>query len=124
MKNKFKFPILFFLLSSSNFIDAQDADLNIQSIPISKNVSAILRTICFEGDKYILASNAYGSDIGYLNSSECDNNGVMDYKFVFSKSIEPATSGVIREIIIDQLKIIVYSGKKAAPTIHVSKIET
>jgi len=94
-------------------------DLNIQSIPITKNVSAILRTICFEGDKYILASNANGSDIEYLNSSDCNNNGVTDYSFIFSKVIQSGTSGVVRKIDINGQNIIIYSGKNIAPTLTI-----
>lgn len=96
----------------------ENNDLNIQSIPMTKNVSAILRIICFEGDKYILASNANGSDIGYLNSSDC-NNGVTDYSFVFSKVIQSGTSGVVRKIDIDGQNIIIYSGKNIAPTLTI-----
>ena len=94
-------------------------DLNIQSIPITKNVSAILRTICFEGDKYILASNANGSDIEYLNSSDCNKNGVTDYSFIFSKVIPSGTSGVVRKIDINGQNIIIYSGKNISPTLTI-----
>jgi hypothetical protein len=94
-------------------------DLNIQSIPITKNVSAILRTICFEGDKYILVSNSNGSDIEYLNSLDCNKNGVTDYSFIFSKVIPSGTSGVVRKIDINGQNIIIYSGKNIAPTLTI-----
>ena len=107
------------LLSSFGLNAQESDDLSIQSIPITKNVSAILRTICFEGDKCILASNENGSDIEYLNSLDCDNNGVTDYSFIFSKVIQSGTSGIVRKIDVDGQNIIIYSGKNVAPTLTI-----
>ena len=109
------------LLSFSLNAQQETNDLNIQSIPITKNVSAILRTICFEGDKYILVSNSNGSDIEYLNSLECNKNGVTDYSFIFSKVIPSGTSGVVRKIDINGQNIIIYSGKNIAPTLTIQE---
>ena len=101
-KLKSKLIISMSLLFSFGLNAQQETnDLDIQSIPIMKNVSAILRTICFEGDKYILVSNANGSDIEYLNSLDCNNNGVTDYTFIFSKVLSSGTSGVVRKIDIN-----------------------
>tara|TARA_B100001059_G_scaffold233858_1_gene274897 strand:+ start:2843 stop:3220 length:378 start_codon:yes stop_codon:yes gene_type:complete len=109
------------LLSFSLNAQQETNDLNIQSIPITKNVSAILRTICFEGDKYILVSNSNGSDIEYLDSLECNKNGVTDYSFIFSKVIPSGTSGVVRKIDINGQNIIIYSGKNIAPTLTIQE---
>lgn len=119
-KLKSKLIISISLLFSFSLNAQQETnDLNIQSIPITKNVSAILRTICFEGDKYILVSNSNGSDIEYLNSLECNKNGVTDYSFIFSKVIPSGTSGVVRKIDINGQNIIIYSGKNIAPTLTI-----
>ena len=109
------------LLSFSLNAQQETNDLNIQSIPITKNVSAKLRTICFEGDKYILVSNSNGSDIEYLDSLECNKNGVTDYSFIFSKVIPSGTSGVVRKIDINGQNIIIYSGKNIAPTLTIQE---
>lgn len=119
-KLKSKLIISISLLFSFSLNAQQETnDLNIQSIPITKNVSAILRTICFEGDKYVLVSNSNGSDIEYLNSLECNKNGVTDYSFIFSKVIPSGTSGVVRKIDINGQNIIIYSGKNIAPTLTI-----
>ena len=121
-KLKSKLIISISLLFSFSLNAQQETnDLNIQSIPITKNVSAILRTICFEGDKYILVSNSNGSDIEYLNSLECNKNGVTDYSFIFSKVIPSGTSGVVRKIDINGQNIIIYSGKNIAPTLTIQE---
>ena len=119
-KLKSKLIISMSLLFSFGLNAQQETnDLNIQSIPITKNVSATLRTICFEGDKYILVSNSNGSDIEYLNSLDCNKNGVTDYSFIFSKVIPSGTSGVVRKIDINGQNIIIYSGKNIAPTLTI-----
>ena len=121
-KLKSKLIISMSLLFSFGLNAQQETnDLNIQSIPITKNVSAILRTICFEGDKYILVSNSNGSDIEYLDSLECNKNGVTDYSFIFSKVIPSGTSGVVRKIDINGQNIIIYSGKNIAPTLTIQE---
>ena len=91
--------------------------LEIPSVPISKSISAIVRVVCFQTNTLVLASNSYGSDMELISDSSCESNEVLEYSFIFGESLGSNTSGIMREIVLNEKKFIVYSPKGKSPII-------
>ena len=87
---------------------------------ISKNVSAILRVLCFEEDLYFHASNIKGSDMAFLKENACESNGVIEYNFIQAQQLGNST-GIIRKYAHSGKDIIIYSGKGQAPVVLVKE---
>lgn len=97
-------------------------DFKLPSIAISKNISSILRIICFEADLYVHASNLKGSDMELLKENACIEDGVVEYNFIQSENIGDST-GIIRKLKYDNKNIVLYSGKGSSPTILVKELK-
>lgn len=91
--------------------------LEIPSVPISKSISAIVRVVCFETNTYVLASNSHGSDMELVSASSCESNEVLEYSFIFGESLGSNSSGIMREIVLNEEKFVVYSPKGKSPII-------
>ena len=93
--------------------------LEINSLSIDKNISGIIRVICFKINTMLLVSNSKGSDLKLVKQNNCSDDGVLDYDFIYAKKIPSNVSGLIREIEIAGVNLIVYSGKNKPPSITV-----
>lgn len=125
MNNKitfFLFGLILSLIITPN-ISAKlfiESDFKVPSMAISKNVSAILRVLCFEEDLYFHASNIKGSDMAFLKENACESNGVIEYNFIQAQQLGNST-GIIRKYAHSGKDIIIYSGKGQAPVVLVKE---
>jgi hypothetical protein len=121
MKNLFTFLTIFYVSFLPNILTANTISnsLDINALSIDKNISGIIRTICFDNNTFLLVTNSYGSDIELVNKNNCEDAGVIDYDFIYSRKISPNISGLVRKIEVNGVNLYVYSGKKSAPSITI-----
>lgn len=121
MKNLFTFLIIFYVSFLPNILTANTISnsLDINALSIDKNISGIIRTVCFDNNTFLLVTNSYGSDIELVNKKNCEEAGVVDYDFIYSRKISPNISGLVRKIDVNGVNLYVYSGKKIAPSITI-----
>ena len=121
MKNLFTFLTIFYVSFLPNILTANTISnsLDINALSIDKNISGIIRTICFDNNTFLLVTNSYGSDIELVNKKNCEDAGVVDYDFIYSRKISPNISGLVRKIDVNGVNLYVYSGKKSAPSITI-----
>lgn len=121
MKNLFTFLTIFYVSFLPNILTANTISnsLDINALSIDKNISGIIRTICFDNNTFLLVTNSYGSDIELVNKKNCEDAGVIDYDFIYSRKISPNISGLVRKIEVNGVNLYVYSGKKSAPSITI-----
>lgn len=93
--------------------------LDINALSIDKNISGIIRTICFDNNTFLLVTNSYGSDLELVNKKNCDDAGVVDYDFIYSNKISSNVTGLVRKIEVNGINLYIYSGKKIAPSITI-----
>lgn len=106
------------LWSSASLSESTQVDsLEIGSIPMSKDMSAVIRLVCFDNDSIIIASNTFGSDAILVASDSCTSNDVNAYNFIFAEKLKEASSGIMRKVEIKNHVISVYSAKGQAPVI-------
>jgi hypothetical protein len=109
---------IFILWSSASLSENIQGDsFEIGSIPMSKNISAVIRLMCFDNDSIIIVSNTLGSDAVVVASDSCGSNDVTDYKFIFAEKLKTSSSGIMRKVEIKNHVISVYSAKGQAPVI-------
>lgn len=121
MKNLFTFLTIFYVSFLPNILTANTISnsLDINALSIDKNISGIIRTVCFDNNTFLLVTNSYGSDIELVNKKNCEDAGVVDYDFIYSRKISPNISGLVRKIEVNGVNLYVYSGKKSAPSITI-----
>lgn len=121
MKNLFTFLTIFYVSFLPNILTANTISnsLDINALSIDKNISGIIRTVCFDNNTFLLVTNSYGSDIELVNKKNCEDAGVIDYDFIYSRKISPNISGLVRKIEVNGVNLYVYSGKKSAPSITI-----
>jgi len=121
MKNLFTFLTIFYVSFLPNILTANTISnsLDINALSIDKNISGIIRTVCFDNNTFLLVTNSYGSDIELVNKKNCEEAGVVDYDFIYSRKISPNISGLVRKIEVNGVNLYVYSGKKSAPSITI-----
>jgi len=121
MKNLFTFLTIFYVSFLPNILTANTISnsLDINALSIDKNISGIIRTVCFDNNTFLLVTNSYGSDIELVNKKNCEDAGVVDYDFIYSRKISPNISGLVRKIDVNGVNLYVYSGKKSAPSITI-----
>lgn len=115
--NKVALGVLVLISLNINSELKVENSLEIPSVPISKSISAIIRVVCFQTNTLVLASNSYGSDMELVSDSSCELNEVLEYSFIFGESLGSNTSGIMREIVLNEKKFIVYSPKGKSPII-------
>lgn len=115
--NKSILGIIVFISLNINSELKIENSLEIPSVPISKSISAIVRVVCFQTNTFVLASNSYGSDMELVSDSSCESNEVLEYSFIFGESLGSTSSGIMREIVLNEKKFIVYSPKGKSPII-------
>lgn len=77
---------IFILWSSASLCESTQGDsFEIGSIPMSEDISAVIRLMCFDNDSVIIVSNTLGSDAVMVANDSCGSNDVTDYKFIFAK---------------------------------------
>ena len=109
---------VFILWSTASLSENTQVDsFEIDSIPMSKNISAVIRLMCFNNDSIIIVSNTLGSDAVVVASDSCGSNEVTDYKFIFAEKLKKSSSGIMRKVEIKNHVIYVYSAKGKAPVI-------
>ncbi|MAH73438.1 MAG: hypothetical protein CBC09_05400 [Cellvibrionales bacterium TMED49] len=109
--------IIIFVSSITQSSDKPSSSFEIDSIPISNNISVLIRLVCFENDSLIIASNTYGSDAILVNRNSCGANDVVSYDFIFAKKLKKDSSGIIRKLAIEGHTVSIYSAKGKAPAI-------
>ena len=121
MKNLFTLLTIFYVSFLPNILTANTISnsLDINALSIDKNISGIIRTVCFDNNTFLLVTNSYGSDIELVNKKNCEDAGVVDYDFIYSRKISPNISGLVRKIDVNGVNLYVYSGKKSAPSITI-----
>ncbi len=97
--------------------NAQSDSFEVGSIPMNKNISAVIRLVCFDNDSVIVVSNTLGSDAAVVASDNCGPNNVKDYNFIFAEKLKSGSSGIMRKVQIKSHVISVYSAKGQAPVI-------
>lgn len=115
--NKVALGVLVLISLNINSELKVENSLEIPSVPISKSISAIIRVVCFQTNTLVLASNSYGSNMELVSDSSCESNEVLEYSFIFGESLGSNTSGIMREIVLNEKKFIVYSPKGKSPII-------
>lgn len=120
MKNFYTFLSLFYLSLLPNLLYANNtSSLEINALSINKDIAGIIRTICFDNNTFLLVTNPYGSDIELINKNNCEDEGVADYDFIYSRKISSNISGLVRKLEINGVNLYVYSGKNIAPSIAI-----
>ena len=121
MKNFFTFLAIFYVSFLPNILTANTISnsLEINALSIDKNISVIIRTVCFDNHTFLLVTNSYGSDIELVSKKNCEDAGVVDYDFIYSRQISSNISGLVRKIEVNGVNLYVYSGKKSAPSITI-----
>ena len=109
--------IIVFVSSVTQSSDQPSTSFEIDSIPISNNISVLIRLVCFENDSLVIASNTYGSDAIVVSRNNCGANDVVGYDFIFAKKLKKESSGIIRQVMIEDYIVSIYSAKGQAPTI-------
>lgn len=109
--------VIIFVSSVTQSSDKPSNSFEIDSIPISNNISVLIRLVCFENDNLVIASNTYGSDAIVVGRDSCDTNNVVGYDFIFAKKLKKYSSGIIRQVTIEEYIVSIYSAKGQAPAI-------
>ena len=52
-----------------------------------------------------------------VSASSCESNEVLEYSFIFGESLGSNSSGIMREIVLNEEKFVVYSSKGKSPII-------
>jgi hypothetical protein len=109
--------IIIFVSSVAKSSDSASKSFEIDAIPIGNNISVLIRLVCFENDSFVIASNTYGSDAIVVATNSCSQNDVAGYDFIFAKKLKKDSSGIIRQINIEEYIVSIYSAKGQAPVI-------
>jgi hypothetical protein len=127
LKNKYSFSqiqgrsilgALLLSLSLSSFsANIHGDNFKIEAIPISDNVSALIRLLCYQGNSIIVASNSKGSDMLVVEKSNCKKDEVKEYSYVFATRLNKNLTGIFRSAEIGGYKITIYSAKGQAPVL-------
>ena len=113
--------ILLIPFNSSAEIELK-SEYQIPAISINKNISLVIRVLCFDGEIVVMASNARGADLAPANEpcrkeGEYSVNQTLDQKLVYGKNLPPNTTGFMRRFLIKDKYYLVYSGKSGKPVI-------
>jgi hypothetical protein len=118
IKGRFILALLLILGSLSVFAaDTDDSDFKIKAKPVGKNVTALVRLLCYQGNSVIVVSNSKGSDMVVVDRSSCKKNEVQEYSYVFTSRLGKDYSGIFRSVKIGGYNIIIYSSKGQAPVL-------
>lgn len=100
----------------------------VPSVPIDKNISAIIRVVCIDSEAYILISNSEGSDFVSFeeDGSNCGSSSskvtqpskfISEVSFIGASSIATNESGIFRTHCVNGYEFLSYSQKGKAPSI-------
>lgn len=99
-----------------------NSEYQIPAVSINKNISLVIRVLCFDEKIIVMASNSKGADLTPANEScgkesKYSTNMILDQELIYGKNLAPNKTGLIRKILVRNKFYLVYSGKSGKPVI-------
>ena len=99
-----------------------NSEYEIPSVPINKNISLVIRVLCFDKKILVMASNSRGADLNSANEP-CGLDGnyannILEQKLVYGRALPANTTGIVRKFLIRDKYYFIYTGKSGKPVIE------